>query len=63
MNISEILNPKIQDFIEKSCSESVTNLALQKNPFPNLDYKIILNQIEAKRKSKDKLPSWFSKKI
>ena len=61
MDISEILKPEIQDFIEDNRSESITNLALQENPFPNLDYKIILNQIEAKKKSKDKLPTWFSK--
>jgi hypothetical protein len=36
-------------------------LALQKNPF-QVEWIAILNQIEAKTKAKDKLPSWFNAK-
>ncbi len=50
----------IQEFITLNSSESITKLALQKNPFPDVDWILILNQIEAKAKAKDKLPSWFS---
>ena len=39
---------------------SISQLALQKNQFPALNWKEILNQIEAKGKAKDKLPTWFS---
>lgn len=50
----------IQEFITLNSSESITKLALQKNPFPDVDWILILNQIEAKAKAKDKLPTWFS---
>ena len=59
MNTS-ILNKKIQDFISENSGVSITKLALQKNPFPEVDWILILNQIEAKTKAKDKLPTWFS---
>ncbi|TDO73546.1 hypothetical protein EV143_105140 [Flavobacterium chryseum] len=59
MNTS-ILNKSIQDFITKNSGVSITTLALQKNPFPELEWVSILNQIEAKSKAKDKLPTWFS---
>lgn len=54
-----ILNPSIKEFIQKQIGVSVATLALQKNPFPDVDWITILNQIEAKSKSKEKLPTWF----
>ncbi|MBS7254815.1 THUMP-like domain-containing protein [Flavobacterium branchiicola] len=59
MNTS-ILHQNIQDFISQNCGASITKLALQKNPFPEVDWILILNQIEAKAKAKEKLPTWFS---
>ena len=59
MNTS-ILSKNIQDFITLNSSESITKLALQKNPFPEVEWILILNQIEAKAKAKDKLPVWFA---
>lgn len=57
-----ILNLEIQEFIEKNIGIAISKLALQKNPFQNMDWISILNQIDAKTKAKDKLPSWFSTK-
>lgn len=57
-----ILNPEIQAFINENIGKSISKLALQKNPFPDLNWISILNQIEAKSKAKDKLPSWFATK-
>ncbi|MDQ6471901.1 class I SAM-dependent methyltransferase [Flavobacterium sp. LHD-80] len=54
-----ILHQDIQDFISKNIGVSIAKLALQKNPFPEVDWISILNQIEAKTKAKDKLPTWF----
>lgn len=59
MNTS-ILNKNIQDFICQNSGTSITKLALQKNPFLEVEWILILNQIEAKGKAKDKLPTWFS---
>lgn len=57
-----ILNPEIQAFINDNIGKSISKLALQKNPFQDVDWISILNQIEAKTKAKDKLPNWFSTK-
>ncbi len=56
----EILNPEIQDFINDNIGATISKLALQKNPFPNIEWISILNQIEAKTKAKAKLPNWFA---
>ena len=56
----KILNLEIQTFIDSNIGENISQLALQKNPFPAIDWILILNQIEAKTKSKTKLPTWFS---
>lgn len=58
--IAEILDPKIQEFIHKNQEENITKLALKKNPYPELDWQIIINQIAAKQKCKVKLPLWFT---
>lgn len=55
-----ILKPEIQAFIDANIGKNISKLALQKNPFPNVDWISILNQIEAKTKAADKLPNWFS---
>jgi 16S rRNA G966 N2-methylase RsmD len=55
-----ILNPSIQEFIQKQIGVSIATLALQKNPFPEVEWIAILNQIEAKTKAKEKLPSWHN---
>jgi hypothetical protein len=56
----DILNPKIQEFINLNIGVSISKLALQKNPFPTVEWVAILNQIAAKTKAKEKLPTWFS---
>ena len=55
-----ILDPNIQEFITQNSGVPITKLALQKNPFPEIDWIVLLNQIEAKSKAKDKLPTWFA---
>ena len=54
-----ILQKEVQEFINKHLFTDVQQLALKKNPFPELDYKLLLNQIVSKGKAKDKLPTWF----
>lgn len=62
MDINTILQPNIQEFIVEKTGSDISKLALLKNPFPEVDYKILLNQVEARTKSKDKLPTWFGEK-
>ena len=54
-----LLNPDIQKFITLNLTVSSTKLVFQKNPFPNMDWAAIINQIVAKQKAKDKLPLWY----
>jgi 16S rRNA G966 N2-methylase RsmD len=56
----DILNPKIQEFIDSNIGVTVSKLALQNNPFPTVQWITVLNQIAAKTKAKEKLPTWFS---
>jgi hypothetical protein len=62
MNTNEILKPEIQNYIYEKTGSDISKLAFQKNPFPEIDFKIILNQIESRTKSKEKLPTWFNSK-
>jgi len=55
-----LLNPEIQNFINANIDKNISKLALQKNPFPEVEWISILSQIEAKTKAKLKLPSWFA---
>ncbi len=57
--LSPLLHTEVQEFIQASLEEQVSVLALKKNPFPDLNWATILNQIAAKQKAKTKLPSWF----
>ncbi|SHG61994.1 hypothetical protein SAMN05443549_105138 [Flavobacterium fluvii] len=56
----KIVNPEIQRFINANIDKNITKLALQKNPFPEVEWIVVLNQIEAKTKAKLKLPTWFA---
>ncbi len=60
--ISEVLDQAIQDFINSNLNKDISKIAFQKNPFPEVDFAVILNQITAKSKSEHKLPTWFSTK-
>nr|WP_309758147.1 class I SAM-dependent methyltransferase [Flavobacterium sp.] len=55
----KILDDKLQEFINDNIGKSITKLALQKNHFQEMNWHFILNQIEAKTKAKEKLPTWF----
>jgi hypothetical protein len=56
----KILNLEIQQFIDSQLGVSIPQLALQKNPFPDIEWIKIVNQIEAKAKARTKLPTWFN---
>ncbi|WP_300567273.1 class I SAM-dependent methyltransferase [Flavobacterium sp.] len=55
-----LLNSDIQKFISQNIEINISKLALQKNPFPDVVWSDILNQITSKSKAKDKLPTWFN---
>ena len=55
-----ILDPDVQLFINAHIGVDSASLALRKNPFPDLEWTEVLNQVLAKSKAKDKLPSWYA---
>ncbi len=57
MNYS-ILQPDIQEFINNNLDKNISELALSPPQF-DVDWLEILNQIQAKTKSKHKLSTWF----
>ncbi|WP_306350221.1 THUMP-like domain-containing protein [Flavobacterium sp. '19STA2R22 D10 B1'] len=56
----EFLDPALQKFIDANIGTDVSKLALQKNPFPEYNWIEIINQIAAKSKAKEKLPTWYN---
>jgi hypothetical protein len=62
MQIKTLLQKEIQNFIDDNSETNVAALALQKNPFPKVNWIEILNQINVKQKAKSKLPYWFKTK-
>lgn len=59
---SPLLNSDVQDFIANSLQANFPKIALMKNPFPEIKWNDILNQIASKNKAKEKLPTWFAHK-
>ncbi len=57
--IEKFLRSDVQQFIEKNTEIAVEKLSFQKNPFPEIAFVDILNQIQCKQKSKQKLPTFF----
>lgn len=60
MPFTQLLSPKIQHFIRENTGRQVAQLALRKNPFPDVEWAEIINQVAAREKAKGKLPTWFS---
>ena len=56
----EILNTKVQDFINAYLKSDITKLILKGSPFANISIQEIAEQISAKVKCEKKLPIWFS---
>lgn len=56
----DILNTGIQHFINKNLNTDISSLLLKYPKIEGVDTKIVAEQIQAKLKSKKKLPSWFN---
>lgn len=56
----KLLRSDIQQFIAQNLHSDVAQLALKPNPFPEVDWSLILQQIQARQKSEKKLPTWFA---
>lgn len=61
MNI-QILHTNVQDFITKNLKTDITKLVLKGSPFEGITIQEIAEQIVAKNKCEQKLPTWFNNK-
>ncbi|MCC1484199.1 class I SAM-dependent methyltransferase [Winogradskyella immobilis] len=61
MNL-KLLNTDIQTYITENLNVDVSKLILKGSDFEGVDHKLIIEQIEAKKRCKKKLPTWFSNK-
>lgn len=55
-----LLNEDVQEYIKARIDDDLKSLAFKKNPFPDIDWKEILIQIESRKKAEKKLPTWFN---
>ena len=55
-----ILHTGVQTFIKKNWNTDTMSVLLKKPLFEGVSQKEVVEQLEAKKKSKDKLPTWFS---
>jgi len=55
-----ILNTKVQSFINKHLDSNVTSLIFKGSPFLEIETKVLVEQIEAKKRCQKKLPTWFN---
>jgi hypothetical protein len=56
----ELLNIKVQEFISKNLNSDISKLILKGVPFLEIDTQSVIEQIEAKKRCKTKLKSWFN---
>jgi len=58
--LNVLLQPEIQAYIREHTNNNIIQLALQKNPFPEVPWTEVMNQIAARQKAKEKLPTWYA---
>ncbi|WP_178987980.1 class I SAM-dependent methyltransferase [Winogradskyella schleiferi] len=56
---SDLLHIEIQEFINNNLNSDLSALVLKGIPFESVDPKLVIEQIEAKKRSRKKLPTWF----
>lgn len=54
-----IFHREVQKYIQQHLGSDVPKLILKGSPFPDISVQELANQIIAKQRSKDKLPTWF----
>lgn len=55
-----VLNKEVQEYINAHLGEDISRILLRKSPFKNVSSRELAEQIEAKKSSEKKLPTWFN---
>lgn len=58
--INQLIDSEVQDFIKLNTDEDISLLAFKKNPFPEINYADLIQQIDARKRAFKKLPTWFN---
>ncbi|WP_142785935.1 THUMP-like domain-containing protein [Changchengzhania lutea] len=58
----DVLNSDVQEYINNKINDTISDLALKGTSFVKVNTKEIIEQIEAKKHSEHKLPTWFHSK-
>lgn len=56
----ELLTTEVQEFIDANLHSDINKLLLGKSPFPGITTKELAQQIDSKKRSEKKLPTWFN---
>ncbi|MCC9043375.1 class I SAM-dependent methyltransferase [Myroides sp. M-43] len=59
MKTELLLSEEVQQYILDNLDKDLTKLAFKKSPFEGIEMSELLIQLESKKKSKTKLPTWF----
>ncbi len=57
---ANLLETDKQDYINQHLKTDVVNLSLKKSPFKDLAMRDLIQQIDSKKRSEKKLPTWFA---
>ena len=60
LSVASLLQPSIQQFIREHERDDPYQLTLQAHRYPDYPIPAIAEQIQARRKAKDKLPEWYA---
>ena len=55
----DILNTGVQKFIKNNLNTDIVSVLLKKSPFQSISPQELAQQLEARKKCEDKLPTWF----
>ena len=54
--------PELRDFIHEHINDDTAELLLAARKYPDIDVPFVVEQIEARRRLKGKLPEWYENK-
>lgn len=60
--IEALLKPEVQKFIRDHENDDPSALILQAKQFPHINIKLAVEQIQSRKKAKQKLPTWYNSK-
>ena len=60
MNLQELLQPEVRQWIEEHAQEEPAKLVLQAHLYPHIPIREAVQQLQARQKARHKLPQWYA---